>query len=98
MEKMFCISVVTMVGLMALAMGVCPDQGPAQMMREPSIEGVSYAEIAQWQSIYGRGPFLRGAYGPGYCVQPQYEVEYCETDESPAPRKTKKHQIRSSTK
>jgi len=73
------------------------DQASSQMIREPSIEGVSYSEIAQWQSVYGGGPFLRRGYLPAYCAQPVYEPEYCETDEPPV-RKTQKHKTRSSTK
>lgn len=32
----------------------------AQMIKEPTLEGVSYAEIAEWQGRYGGGPV------PGY--------------------------------
>jgi len=69
--------------VIALSAVICTEQAPAQMVREPSIEGVSYSEIAQWQMTYGRGPFFRGGYGPGFCSPPPNVIEYCEVDEPP---------------
>jgi hypothetical protein len=45
----------------------------AQSRHEPRIEGVSFSEMAQWQSWYGGGPFYGPEGPPGYgfdCVQP----------------------------
>jgi hypothetical protein len=45
----------------------------AQSRQEPSIEGVSYSQMAQWQSLYGGGPFYLPPGHPSYgvgCVQP----------------------------
>jgi len=58
--------------------------------QEPRIEGVSYAEIAEWQSNYGGGPFFRRGYGPGCFMPPPQIVEYCAEDEPPVARKPKR--------
>lgn len=58
--------------------------------QEPRIEGVSYTEIAEWQSNYGGGPFLRRGYGPGCFMPPPHIVEYCPEDEPPVARKPKR--------
>ncbi|MGB9615993.1 MAG: hypothetical protein ACPL7J_01610 [Desulfomonilaceae bacterium] len=81
----------------ALAALFTADQASGQMVREPRIEGVSYSEIAQWQQTYGRGPFFRGGYGPGFCETPPV-IEYCEIDEPPALAPKPKNKKRSTSK
>ncbi len=76
-------SKVGIVCVMAACAALCnANRASGQLAQEPRIEGVSYSEIAQWQQTYGRGPFLRGGYGPGFCQLPPV-VEYCETDDAP---------------
>jgi hypothetical protein len=71
--------------------------GPASgQVREPRIEGVSYAEIAEWQSNYGGGPFLRRGYGPGYFMPPPLIMDYCPEDEPPVAKKQKRKNRESS--
>jgi len=65
-------------------------------VREPRIEGVSYAEIAEWQSNYGGGPFMRRGFGPGYCGPPPLIMDYCPEDEPPVAKKQKRKNRESS--
>lgn len=68
----------------------------AQSRQEPRIEGVSFSEIAQWQSRYGGGPFYGPAGFPGRgveCVQPfpvLYEPVQCEGKKVRKGKKSKK--------
>jgi hypothetical protein len=38
----------------------------AQSPPVSTLDGVSYSEMAEWQSRYGGGPFYHGACGPAY--------------------------------
>ncbi len=52
--------------LTAMAASFPIDSACAQTRYEPRIEGVSYRQLAEWDSIYGMGRFYGGYWMPGY--------------------------------
>jgi hypothetical protein len=68
----------------------CPFVGPAagQARHEPRLEGVSFSEIAEWQTRYGGGAYGRFPAPAPECVVPLEIQPACQ------PKKMKKRPVR----
>ena len=53
----------------------------AQRLPEPSLAGVTYRELGEWEMMYGRGRFYGGGYNPEFCGPPN--IGYFSPPEQP---------------
>jgi hypothetical protein len=82
------------VPILALLSTLASDAVHAQtFLNKPAIEGVSYAELAEWQVMYGGRSSLFGYGGPGY-GSPVYGPGVC----APEPASTYRVQKRATRK
>jgi hypothetical protein len=78
------------------AVSFIPGSAHGQSSQEPRLEGVSYHEMAEWQSRYGGGFWGIGFPGPGCCGYGS--VVPVAPPEMQAPSKGKKRTVRKSGK